>query len=114
MASKSKKKLQFLIKEKSEEINEKNLQAKEIHIEDFELKFKETYRTYLEQFPERKILFEYAQEALDMPLNLNCSENCQRHFYFKLYISIRNAKECKQICYVSDDVVNRCIKFLIH
>ena len=58
MASKSKKKLQFLIKEKSEEINEKILQAKEIHIEDFELKFKETYRTYLKQF--RKILFEYA------------------------------------------------------
>ena len=60
MASKSKKKLQFLLKEKSEEINEKILHAKEIHIEDFELKFKETYRTYLEQFPERKILFEYA------------------------------------------------------
>ena len=40
MAFESKKKLQFLIKEKSEEINEKILQAKEIHIEDFELKFK--------------------------------------------------------------------------
>ena len=44
MESKSKKKLKFLDKEKSEELNENILQAKDRHTEDFKLKFCETYR----------------------------------------------------------------------
>ena len=60
MESKSKKKLKFLDKEKSEELNENILQAKDRHTEDFKLKFCDTYRTYLEHFPGRKVLFDFA------------------------------------------------------
>ena len=44
MESKSKKKLKFLDKEKSEELIENILQAKDRHTEDFKLKFCDTYR----------------------------------------------------------------------
>ena len=60
MESKSKKKLKFLDKEKSEELNKNILQAKDRHTEDFKLKFCDTYRTYLEHFPGRKVLFDFA------------------------------------------------------
>ena len=46
MESKSKKKLKFLDKEKSEELNENILQAKDRHTEDFKLKFCDTELTW--------------------------------------------------------------------
>ena len=60
MESKTKKKLQFLNKEKSDELNENILNDKDNHTGDSKSKFEETYRTYLEHFPERKALFDYA------------------------------------------------------
>ena len=81
-----KKKIQFFNKEKSEELNENILNDKDNHTGDFKLKFEETNRTYLEHFPERKVLFDYAtklawfQKLSEIPLKqiVDIFSKCQK------------------------------------
>lgn len=96
MESKSKKKLKFLDKEKSEELNKNILQAKDRHTEDFKLKFCDTYRTYLEHFPGRKVLFDFATKLtwfitlsellLIQILNIfsKCQKNSNKYAVFQM------------------------------